>query len=301
MEFITDTCSLYNGDCVQIIKQLPDNSVHFPIFSPPFANLYIYSDDLADMGNCKDITEFFQQFDYLIPELLRVTVPGRLCAVHCKQLPKYRGRDGQSGLIDFRGEIIRHFEAAGWQYHSEVCIWTDPVLEMQKTKPQGLLYCQVRRDASYSRQGMAEYLVIFRKWADTPAEPVLHTKEEFTLDMWQRYASPVWFDIRRTDPLNVRAARDNGDEKHICPLQLGVIERAIELWTNPNDIVFTPFMGIGSEAYQALKMNRRAIGIELKESYFNQSVEYCREVLQQQSQPTLFDFIGGARDVDEEE
>ena len=277
----TTRYALYNGDCVQIIKQLPDNSVHFPIFSPPFANLYIYSDDLADMGNCKNHEEFFEQFDYLIPELLRITVPGRLCAVHCKNLVKYKGRDGRSGIYDFRGDIIKHFEKFGWQYHSEVCIWTDPVLEMQKTKSQGLLYKQLRKDSSYSRQGMPDYLVVFRKWTEDyeDAEPVTHTKENFPLEMWQRYASPVWFDIRRTNVLNCKIARENEDEKHICPLQLDVIERAIELWTNPDDIVFTPFLGIGSEAYQALKMGRRAVGIELKKSYFNQAVANCNEVI----------------------
>lgn len=277
----TTRYALYNGDCVQIIKQLPDNSVHFPIFSPPFANLYIYSDDLADMGNCKNHEEFFEQFDYLIPELLRITVPGRLCAVHCKNLVKYKGRDGRSGIYDFRGDIIKHFEKFGWQYHSEVCIWTDPVLEMQKTKSQGLLYKQLRKDSSYSRQGMPDYLVIFRKWTEDceDAEPVTHTKENFPLEMWQRYASPVWFDIRRTNVLNCKIARENEDEKHICPLQLDVIERAIELWTNPDDIVFTPFLGIGSEAYQALKMGRRAVGIELKESYFHQAVANCNDVI----------------------
>lgn len=277
----TTRYALYNGDCVQIIKQLPDNSVHFSIFSPPFANLYIYSDDLADMGNCKNHEEFFEQFDYLIPELLRITVPGRLCAVHCKNLVKYKGRDGRSGIYDFRGDIIKHFEKFGWQYHSEVCIWTDPVLEMQKTKSQGLLYKQLRKDSSYSRQGMPDYLVVFRKWTEDyeDAEPVTHTKENFPLEMWQRYASPVWFDIRRTNVLNCKIARENEDEKHICPLQLDVIERAIELWTNPDDIVFTPFLGIGSEAYQALKMGRRAVGIELKESYFNQAVANCNEVI----------------------
>lgn len=277
----TTRYALYNGDCVQIIKQLPDNSVHFPIFSPPFANLYIYSDDLADMGNCKNHEEFFEQFDYLIPELLRITVPGRLCAVHCKNLVKYKGRDGRSGIYDFRGDIIKHFEKFGWQYHSEVCIWTDPVLEMQKTKSQGLLYKQLRKDSSYSRQGMPDYLVVFRKWTEDyeDAEPVTHTKENFPLEMWQRYASPVWFDIRRTNVLNCKIARENEDEKHICPLQLDVIERAIELWTNTDDIVFTPFLGIGSEAYQALKMGRRAVGIELKKSYFNQAVANCNEVI----------------------
>lgn len=289
MEYITEEFSLYNGDCVQLIKQIPDNTVHFPIFSPPFANLYIYSDDLADMGNCKDVEEFFQQFDYLIPELLRITVPGRLCAVHCKDLVKYKGRDGQAGIYDFPGDIIRHFEQFGWQYHSKVTIWKDPVIEMQRTKSHGLLYKQLRKDSSYSRQGMPDYLLIFRKWTDDcfDAEPVTHTKEDFPLDMWQRYASPVWFDIKQTNVLNIKAAKDDKDEKHICPLQLDVIERAIDLWTNPGDIAFTPFLGIGSEAYQALKMGRRAVGIELKESYFNQAVQNCMEVTEEKNQISI--------------
>lgn len=253
MECITDRFAIYQGDCVRLIKQVPDNSVHFSIFSPPFANLYIYSDDLADMGNCRNQEEFFIQFDYLIPEILRITIPGRLCAVHCKNLVKYKGRDGRSGISDFRGDIIRHFEKFGWQYHSEVQIWTDPVLEMQKTKSQGLLYKQLRKDSSYSRMGLPEYLVIFRKWKDieSPA-PITKTKEDFPLEKWQKYASPCWFDINRTDVLNGRDARSGDDEKHICPLQLETIKRAVELWTNPNDIVFTPFLGIGSEVYQSV-------------------------------------------------
>ena len=292
-EYITDKCSLYHGDCVQIIQQLPDNSVHFNIFSPPFANLYIYSDDLADMGNCKNHEEFFEQFDYLIPELLRITVPGRLCAVHCKNLVKYKGRDGRSGIYDFRGDILRHFEKYGWQYHSEVCIWTDPVLEMQKTKAQGLLYKQLRKDSSYSRQGMPDYLVIFRKWTEDyiDAEPVGHTKEEFPLELWQKYASPVWMDIQRTNVLNGRMARGDKDEKHICPLQLDVIERAVELWTNKGDIVFTPFLGIGSEAYQALSMGRRAIGIELQQEYFDVAVANCTVVSEISEQISLLDIL----------
>ncbi len=289
MQFITEECSLYNGDCVQLIKQIPDNTVHFPIFSPPFANLYIYSDDLADMGNCKDSEEFFQQFDYLIPELYRITMPGRLCAVHCKDLVKYKGRDGQAGIYDFSGDIIRHFEKFGWQYHSKVTIWKDPVIEMQRTKSHGLLYKQLRKDSTYSRQGMPDYLLIFRKWTEDclDAEPVTHTKDDFPLEMWQRYASPVWFDIKQTNVLNIKAAKEDKDEKHICPLQLDVIERAIELWTNPGDIVFTPFLGIGSEAYQALKMKRRAVGMELKESYFNQAVQNCMQVLEERKQISI--------------
>ncbi len=295
MEVITDRYALYQGDCVQVIKNIPDKSIHFTIFSPPFANLYIYSDDLADMGNCRNSEEFFTQFDFLIPELLRVTMPGRLCAVHCKQLVKYKGRDGRSGLYDFRGDIIRHFENAGWQYHSEVQIWTDPVLEMQKTKSQGLLYKQLRKDSSYSRQGLPDYLVIFRKWTDDyeDKEPVTKTEEGFPLEKWQKYASPCWDDISRTDVLNgYKGATDINDEKHICPLQLETIKRAVELWSNPDDIVFTPFMGIGSEIYESLLLGRKGIGIELKTSYFNDSVRNCEQAVNAynmaKSQLTLF-------------
>jgi len=243
---------LYHGDCVTVARALPDDSIHFSIFSPPFSSLYIYSDAIEDMGNSADDDEFFAHFDFLIPELLRITKPGRLCAVHCKDLVNYKGRDGAAGIRDFSGEIIRHFSAAGWQYHSKVTIWKDPVIEMQRTKAHGLLYKQLRADSTFSRQGMPEYLLIFRKWAQSEEqelaiEPVTHTKEDFPLDIWQRYASPVWFDIRQTRVLNVEQARESQDEKHICPLQLDVIERAVQLWSNPGDVVFSPFAGIGSE------------------------------------------------------
>lgn len=274
--------ALYKGDCVQLIKQIPNESVHFIVFSPPFANLYIYTDDLADMGNCRDSAEFFEQFDYLIPELLRVLVPGRICAVHCKQLVKYKGRDGRSGLYDFRGDIIRHFEMAGWQYHSEVQIWTDPVIEMQKTKSQGLLYKQLRKDSSYSRQGLPDYLVMFRKWTEEceDREPIVKTKEGFPLEKWRKYASPCWEDIKRTDVLNnYKGARGAADEKHICPLQLETIKRAVELWTNPGDIVLSPFMGIGSEIYESILLGRKGIGFELKESYFELAAKNCQSAV----------------------
>lgn len=284
MEVITEKYALYNGDCVRVIKQLPDECIHLTIFSPPFANLYIYSDDLADMGNCRNSEEFFTQFDYLIPELFRVTIPGRLCVVHCKQLVKYKGRDGRSGLYDFRGDIIKHFEKAGWQYHSEVQIWTDPVLEMQKTKSHGLLYKQLRKDSSYSRQGLPDYLVAFRKWTEDceDREPITKTKDSFPLEKWQKYASPCWFDIKRTDVLNgYKGARDEEDEKHICPLQLETIERAVELWSNPGDVVFSPFLGIGSEIYESLLLGRKGIGIELKESYFTCAVRNCETAVKE--------------------
>lgn len=280
------------GDSVELTKGITNNSVHLSVHSPPFSGLYIYSDSICDLGNSVDDEEFFAHYDYLISGLYRVTVPGRLAAVHCKQLVNYKGRDGKAGLRDFRGEIIRHYIARGWAYHSEVTIWTDPVLEMQRTKAHGLLYKQLRKDASFSRQGLAEYLVVFRKWPESEEEsliePVTHTKEDFPLGIWQRYASPVWFNIQRTDVLNVVLAREDRDEKHLCPLQLGVIERCIELWTNPGEVIYDPCMGVGSTGYQALQMGRRFIGCELKESYFRQAVRFLWEAEQSASQPTLF-------------
>ncbi|MEG1011021.1 MAG: DNA methyltransferase [Ruthenibacterium sp.] len=306
-ETITENYSLYNGDCVDVYSQLPDNSVHLHVFSPPFANLYIYSDDLRDMGNCKDTDAFFAQMDFLSPHLYRTLMPGRMMAVHCKQLAKYKGRDGASGWIDFRGDLIRHYEKHGFQYHSEVVIWTDPVLEMQKTKTQRLLYCQLRRDASLTGIGMPEYVLLFRKWekdgdehekiehfrdADEAEAAGKSPLQAFDLDTWQKYASPVWFDIRRTDVLNARIAREDKDEKHICPLQLEVIRRVVKLWSNPGDIVSSPFGGIGSEPYVALEQGRRAIAAELKPAYYAQMVKHCEEICAQKNAPTLFDFAG---------
>lgn len=310
-EIITDRYSLYNGDSVEVAAQLPDNSVHLEIFSPPFANLYIYSDDLRDMGNCKNKEEFFESMDFLTPNLYRILMPGRLCVVHCKQIARYKGRDGAAGWDDFRGDVIRHFEKHGFQYHSEVVIWTDPVLEMQKTKTQRLLYCNLRKDASVTGIGMPEYLCIFRKTPNEDDEtvPIRHYKSEddaanlggdavqvIDLPMWQRYASPVWFDISRTDVLNGRIARTDRDEKHICPLQLETIRRAVKLWSNTNEIVFSPFGGIGSEPYVALEQKRRAIAVELKEAYFDQMATYCAEIVKEQEVPTLFDLLEGGGD-----
>ena len=298
---------LYNGDCVEVTSGLPDESVDFMVFSPPFANLYIYSDDIRDMGNCKGEQDFFRQYGYLSEQLYRILRTGRLMAVHCKQIVRYKGRDGVAGWTDFRGDLIRHYEAHGFTYHSEVVIWTDPVLEMQKTKTQRLLYCQLRRDASHTGIGMPEYLLIFRKWDESREAdeiPIRHyanaaeaekaggdLSQVMPLEVWQKYASPVWFDIRRTDVLNGRGARGEKDEKHICPLQLPVIERAIELWSNPGEVVLTPFLGIGSEVYQAVKMNRSGIGIELKKSYFDMAVQNVRDAEDEMHQATLFDFM----------
>ncbi len=270
-----DGWSLYNGDCVDLARQWPSESVDFGLHSPPFSSLYTYSDSERDMGNAVDDAQFFEHYRYLIREHYRILRPGRLVAVHCKQLVDYAGSDGRAGLRDFRGEIIRAYEAEGFKYHSEVTIWKCPVTEMQRTKAHGLLYKTLRTDASFTRQGMAEYLVIFRKWPTSEAETawtkdhkILHNPDEFPLSQWQEWASPVWTTIDQTDVLNVTQARDDRDEKHICPLQLQVIDRAVVLWSNPGDVVFSPFAGIGSEGVGALKRRRKFVGFELKPSYF---------------------------------
>lgn len=303
------------GDSCEAIKDVEDSSVGMSIFSPPFSSLYIYSDSIRDMGNCTDDDEFFRHLRFLIPEIKRITQPGRLCAVHCKQLVYYKNTAGTAGLRDFRGEITRAFVDAGWDYHSEVCIWKDPVTEMQRTKSHGLLHKQLCKDSTFSRQGLPDYLLLFRKWAaeGDEVDPVkgqselvrfdhyignggpngAKTKRDFSIQVWQRYASPVWFDIRQTNVLNVRQAKGDGDEKHICPLQLDVISRAVHLWTNEGDLVFSPFAGIGSEGYEAIRLGRRFLGIELKPEYFEQAKKNLdrAERLRLDETRTLFDEV----------
>lgn len=271
---VTDEYAIYNGDSVEVLKGIPDNSVHYSIFSPPFASLYTYSNSDRDMGNCKNDGEFFEQFKYLVSEIYRVIMPGRLVSIHCMNLPMMKSRDGVIGLKDFRGDMIRLFQGAGFIYHSEVCIWKNPVTEMQRTKALGLLHKQIKKDSTMSRMGIPDYVVTMRKPGDNP-EAVTHTNESFPVNQWQEYASPVWMDIRQSNTLNRKDARAEKDEKHICPLQLDVIERCIKLWTNPGDIVLDPFMGIGSSVYEAILLNRRGMGIELKESYYKQAVLNC--------------------------
>lgn len=273
-QLITDKYALYNGDSCEIMKGIPDNSIHFSIFSPPFASLYTYSNSDRDLGNCRTTTEFYEHFKFIVSELYRITMSGRLVSFHCMNLPTSKERDGFIGIEDFRGLLIKLFQDIGFIYHSEVCIWKDPVIAMQRTKALGLLHKQLKKDSCMSRQGIPDYLVTMRKPGDN-LERCEHTNESFPVSKWQNYASPVWMDINPSDTLQARSAREEKDEKHICPLQLPVIERAIELWTNPNDIVFTPFMGIGSECYKAIEMGRRAMGIELKKSYYEQA---CKNV-----------------------
>lgn len=287
--------TLFHGDCVEISASLPDDSVHLSVFSPPFSSLYTYSNSDRDMGNCKDDAEFFEHFKFLVPQLFRITKPGRICAIHCMDLPTSKQHHGVIGLRDFPGDIIRCFEAEGWIYHSKVTIWKDPVTAMQRTKALGLLHKQVKKDSCMSRQGIPDYLVVMRKPGVNP-EPVTHDNETFPVERWQRFASPVWASIHGIDAKGFsvvvnpasdvpdkcgidagetlqRCGREENDERHICPLQLQVIERCIELWSNPGDVVFSPFTGIGSEGYQALKQGRKFVGAELKESYFKVACE----------------------------
>ena len=276
------------GDCVDGVRAMPDNSIHYTIFSPPFSSLYTYSNSLRDMGNCRTDEEFFAHFGFLIAEMFRVTIPGRLISFHCMNLPTSKERDGFIGIRDFRGHLIKAFEDHGWIYHSEVCIWKDPVTAMQRTKALGLLHKTIRNDSSMSRQGIADYLVTMRKPGQNP-EKIKHTHEEFPVDLWQRYASPVWMDINPSDTLQRESAREDKDERHIAPLQLEVIRRALKLWSNAGDLVLSPFMGIGSEGYVALQEGRRFIGTELKASYYKQACANLKAAASPSPQLSLFD------------
>lgn len=270
-QIIENKYAIYNGDSCEIVRAIPDNSIHYTIFSPPFASLYTYSNSDRDMGNSRGDDEFYDHFIFLAKELFRVTMPGRLLSFHCMDLPLMKERDGVIGLKDFPAIIRQIFDDCGFIYHSKVTIWKNPVTEMQRTKALGLLHKQIRKDSTMNRQGIPDYIVTMRKPGENP-ERVAHTHETFPVDVWQNYASPVWMDIRQSDTLQKKSAREDKDERHICPLQLEVIQRCIELWTNPNDIVLDPFAGIGSVPYTAVKMGRRGIGVELKESYYNQAV-----------------------------
>lgn len=305
--------TVHHGDCVHVAQKIESDSVGYSVFSPPFSNLYIYSDSDYDMGNCANDVQFLEHFRHLVREMLRITKNGRLCSVHCKDLPRYKGRDGAAGLSDFPGMCIRLFEQEGWQYHSRVTIWKDPVIEMQRTKNHGLLYKQLCKDSAASRQGMADYIITFRKWTDaenfddpvttggerfcdykgmTQCQPAARDigmarsdeerKRLYSISVWQRYASPVWFDINQTNVLNYQLGKDGDDEKHICPLQLDVIERCVELWSNPGDLVYSPFTGIGSEGFVSVKMGRRFVGSELKEGYFKLACKNVEDARKEQ-------------------
>jgi DNA modification methylase len=269
-QIVTDRYAAYHGDCVEVLKGLPDASIGYSIFSPPFASLYTYSNSPRDMGNVRDDAEFFAHFDFLIAELRRVMKPGRNISFHCMDMPSSKERDGVIGLKDFPGDLLRAFQRHGFIFHAKVTIWKDPVTAMQRTKALGLLHKSVRENAAMCRMGIPDYLITVR--APGEQEDRVTHGAEFPVDLWQKVASPVWMDINPSDTLQFRSAREHDDERHICPLQLDVIRRGVMLWTNPHDIVLSPFMGIGSEGYVALEMGRRFVGAELKASYYTQAV-----------------------------
>lgn len=267
---------IFNADCIDLMRQMPDRAVDFTIYSPPFGSLFVYSDSVADMGNSSCDGEFFGHYRFAVDHLMRLTKPGRLVAVHCSDLPTRKWIDGEIGLSPFSDLISRCHIDAGFILHSRITIWRDPVVEMQRTKALGLLYKQLRKDSSMSRVGMADYVLVFRKPGEN-ADPIFHKPADFPVERWQQWASPVWNDIDQTDVLNARVAREERDERHLCPLQLPLIERALILWSNPGDVVFSPFAGIGSEGVGAIKLGRKFVGVELKESYFRAAARYLAE------------------------
>ena len=296
----TDLYSIYNADCVEVCAGLPSNSIDFTIFSPPFSSLYTYSNSERDMGNSKDDEEFFMHFGYLVDHLFRLTKPGRIVAFHCMNIPAMKERDGYIGIKDFRGDLIRCFQKRGFIFHSEHCIWKDPLIEATRTKALGLMHKQLCKDSTICRSGLPDYLIAMRKPGEN-AEPVAHengldyfmgdnppTTGNLSHERWRRYASPVWMDIRQTYTLNAAAAREEDDERHVCPLQLDTIERGIQLWSNPGNVVLSPFMGIGSEGYVAVKDDRRFIGVELKEAYFTVAENNMKQAEEERKEQRLF-------------
>lgn len=278
-QYSGENFSVYNADCVEFAVGLPENSIGLSVYSPPFAQLFVYSDSDRDMGNVKDEKEFAEQYRYIVRELYRATKWGRLTCVHCSDLPRTKSMHGSVGLYDFPADIVRVHEQEGWTFHSRITVWKDPVVEMQRTKALGLLYKQIQTDSTRNRQGMADYVLVFRKTPEDEklADKVAQDRSKFPVDTWQKWASPVWMDIQQTNVLNVKIARTDKDERHLCPLQLDLIERCIYLWSNPNDVVFSPFTGIGSEGYSALKCGRKFIGTELKPEYYRQAIKNINE------------------------
>ena len=303
-QVVTDKYAIYQGDSCEIVKGIPDNSIGLSIYSPPFAELYSYSNSERDMGNSKNYDEFFTHFEFLIKELFRITKPGRVVAFHCVDIPAMKERDGYIGLKDFPGDLLRAFQKEGFIYHSKHVIWKDPLIEATRTKSIGLMHKQLCKDSSRCRAGLPDYLIAVRKPGDN-TDPIPHedgltcfygeneptaTGIKYSHEVWRKYASPVWMDIRQSRTLNKNPARDSKDVKHICPLQLDVIERAIELWSNANDTVYSPFLGIGSEGYVAVKHGRMFIGSELKESYFDVAADNMELAVRESKEGTLFDF-----------
>jgi len=296
-QYTTDRYTLINGDTTEVIRDIPSNSIGFSVYSPPFSSLYTYSNSDRDLGNSKTDEEFYIHFSFIVKELYRILMPGRIMAVHCMNLPTSKEKDGYIGIKDFRGDLIRLFQDNGFIYHAETCIWKNPVTAMQRTKALGLLHKQIKKDSCMSRMGIPDYVVFMRKPGENPSR-VTHTNESFPVSLWQDYASPVWdelnspvwWDINQSNTLN-RMFADEESERHICPLQLDVIERCLKMYSNEGDVVFTPFMGIGSEVYQSVKMGRKAIGIELKTEYYNQAVLNMQALDEERNQITIDDLF----------
>lgn len=268
--------AVYQADCVETLAGMPDGLIDLAIFSPPFSDLFVYSDSERDMGNCGGHDEFMEHYRYFSEGLERVMKPGRMVCVHCSDLPTRKGRDGFIGMHDFSGDLIKAHKDAGFIYHARATIWKDPVVEMQRTKALGLLYKQLKKDSAMSRVGMPDYMLFFRKDGENP-NPIAQKPAHFPVEQWQEWASPVWMTVNQSRVLNGRQARGERDEKHICPLQLDVIERCLTLYSNPGDVVLDPFNGIGSTGYQALKMSRHYVGIELKPEYAKQAAAFLTE------------------------
>ena len=283
--------AIYLADCIEIMNGLPEGLIDLSIFSPPFSDLFVYSDSERDMGNCGSHDEFMEHYAYFAQALYRAIKPGRIACVHCSDLPARKSKDGFIGLHDFGGDLIRAHQQAGWVYHARCTIWKDPVIEMQRTKALGLLYKQLKKDSARSRVGMPDYMLFFRKDEENP-DPITHKPEDLPVSMWQELASPVWMQVNQTKVLNGRQARGDQDERHICPLQLDVIERCLTLYSNPGDLVLDPFNGIGSTGYQAVKMGRRYIGVELKQEYARQAAKFLEQA--EGSASTLFDLAPAA-------
>lgn len=296
-QFTTERYTLINGDTTEIITALPDNSIGMSVFSPPFSSLYTYSNSDRDLGNSRSDEEFFTHFEFIVKELHRIMMNGRIVAIHCMNLPTSKERDGYIGIKDFRGDLIRLFQSVGFIYHAETCIWKNPVTAMQRTKALGLLHKQIKKDSCLSRMGIPDYVVFMRKGGENP-ERVTHTNDDFPVDLWQDYASPiwdelnspVWWDINQSNTLN-RVFSDEESERHICPLQLDVIDRCLRMYSNEGDVIFTPFMGVGSEVYESVKMNRKAIGIELKREYYLQAVSNMQALDNDRNQMTIEDYL----------
>lgn len=296
-QYITERYAIYNGDTTEVITDIPDSSVGLEIYSPPFSSLYTYSNSDRDLGNSRNDAEFFMHFKFIAKELYRILKSGRIMAVHCMQIPAMKERDGYIGIKDFRGDLIRLFQECGFIFHGEVTVWKDPVVEMQRTKTLGLLHKQLKKDSSRTRMGLPDYIIFMRKDGDNE-ECISHTNETFPVDLWQdyaspvwrEYASPVWWNINQSNTLN-KMFSDEESERHIAPLQLDVIERCVKLYSNEGDTVFTPFLGIGSEVYQSVKMGRKAIGIELKKEYFNQAVLNMKALDAEKNQLTIEDYF----------